>query len=684
MRSITCICLGVGICIGATLTAAAAECPENPQAIGTSRTIAVTPMQIPRIGTEQYASTLPLRDHEIVLSFDDGPSPELTNPILDVLDHECVKATFFVVGEMAKDAPEVVQQIVKRGHTVGTHTQTHAHLVQLPFSAATAEIEDGIKSANAAIGRAGVLAPFFRAPYLESTSQLESYIRGRGLSLWSIDFDAEDWTDVSPDDVVTRVLSEIEKRHKGILLLHDIQQRTLIALPKLLQELKIRGYQIAQVVPADTASAADTGSAAPSHPLNAVENADTESTEAPAAGKSCSDNPNAIGTSRVLAIDPAAMPRVGTVNFPQTLPLSDHEIVLTFDDGPLPPYTNEVLDTLAEQCVKATFFMVGEMATDSPDVVRRVAAEGHTIGTLTQSHADLSKGSFADAKKEIETGIKSVKSALEDARLVAPFFRNPYLQTTSQLEAYLASQGLSTWSIDFQADDWQDISPEEVVTRALGEIEKKQKGILELYDIQQRTALALPKLLNELKRRNYRIVHVVPITNDPAHLIEPRLVDLPHPALGQELTPSPTARRAQAGIGVRARSARKGAEVDKRTGHADRPHPALGQDLTPSPTTRRAQAETGVRARSARKGELMGPLAGTLAAISLGASAALTYIGNAPNLMIYAMAIERGIACRVSSPLWHGREWCCFRSSQSLDGLISSRGDATHTYVRKL
>lgn len=224
----------------------------------------------------------------------------------------------------------------------------------------------------------------------------------------------------------------------------------------------------------------------------------------------CEANPDAIGTSRVLSVDPRALHRIGSKQYPEVLPLQDHEVVLTFDDGPLPPYTESVLNTLASNCVKATFFIIGEMARHSPDLVRRAYDEGHTIGTHTQTHPNLSKLSSSHAKREIEDGIASVAAVLTASRRLAPFFRAPYLAVTPTLQNYLVSRGLMLWGIDFQADDWEKISPDEVVERALKAIEKKRKGVLLLHDIHSRTAAALPKLLTELKARGYKIVHVVP------------------------------------------------------------------------------------------------------------------------------------------------------------------------------
>ncbi len=500
-------CCILGVCGAALLNnpspAVASECVNHPDAIGTGRTIVVDPKQTPRV------SDLRLNDHEIVLTFDDGPLPQHTEKILESLAAECVKAQFFVVGDMARDAPDLVRRLVREGHTVGTHTQTHAHLGAMPTSEAVNEIETAIATAAGALQAPEALAPFFRAPYLETTPAIEQYLRMRGLMMWGIDFDADDWLNITPGEVVRRALAAIENRRKGVLLLHDIQDRTAIALPILLKELKKRGYRIAHIVPSE--GSAIEPSLPPEVPREVGKAVIERSQDQPKSpDANCAGNPNAIGTSRTIEVDPAALPRVGTVQFPKTLPLEEHELVLTFDDGPLPPSTNQIIDTLASQCVKATFFVVGDMVNDSPEIVRRLVSSGHTVGTMTQTHADLSKLSPAEAVKEIDSGISSATTALGDAHALAPFFRDPYLNVAEEVGAHLLSRGLMLWSIDFQAEDWREISPDDVVSRAIGEIEKKGRGILELYDIQERTALALPKLLAELKRREYRIVHVVP------------------------------------------------------------------------------------------------------------------------------------------------------------------------------
>ena len=239
----------------------------------------------------------------------------------------------------------------------------------------------------------------------------------------------------------------------------------------------------------------------------------------------CPGNPNALGTSRVLVVDPTEHPLIGTMQYRETLPLADHEVVLTFDDGPLPKYSNQVLAILASQCIKATFFTIGGQANANPEGVRKLAAAGHTIGTHTQHHPlTMNKMPIEKAKQEIDDGIASTLAALNgDRSKLAPFFRIPGLMRAEGVENYLSSQGIQTWSADFPADDWRHISPQRVYDLAIQRIEAKGKGILLLHDIQPRTVAALPRILATLKERGYRIVQVVPATADrPATPTEPQ------------------------------------------------------------------------------------------------------------------------------------------------------------------
>jgi peptidoglycan/xylan/chitin deacetylase (PgdA/CDA1 family) len=249
-----------------------------------------------------------------------------------------------------------------------------------------------------------------------------------------------------------------------------------------------------------------------------------------ASAADCPGHPGALGTSRTLVVDPREHPLIGTMQYRETLPLQDHEVVLTFDDGPLPHNSNQILEILASECIKATFFEIGRMARSFPDGVRKLRDAGHSIGTHTQDHPlTMNRMPIERVRQEIDDGIASVKAALGDDKALAPFFRIPGLMRAEAVEDYLASQGIQTWSADFPADDWRHIPSSRVYDLAIKRIEAKGKGILLLHDIQARTVAALPRILQELKARGYRIVHVVPATPElPATPTEPQQWQL-HP-----------------------------------------------------------------------------------------------------------------------------------------------------------
>ncbi|WP_183234524.1 polysaccharide deacetylase family protein [Bradyrhizobium sp. CIR18] len=252
-RSWIVLCLGgfLGCSTIGSPAALAADCPGHPDALGTSRTLVVDPREHPLIGTMQYRETLPLRDHEVVLTFDDGPLPKYSNQVLKMLDDECIKATFFIIGSQAKANPEGVRKLVAAGHTVGTHSMNHPLTFdRMPIEKAEAEINGGIEWTSAAMTDSSKLAPFFRIPGLMRAEGVEHHLISRGIQVWSADFPADDWRHVSSDRVYQLAIQRLEAKGKGILLLHDIQARTVAALPKIIRDLKARGYRIVHVVPA--------------------------------------------------------------------------------------------------------------------------------------------------------------------------------------------------------------------------------------------------------------------------------------------------------------------------------------------------------------------------------------------------------------------------------------------------
>jgi peptidoglycan/xylan/chitin deacetylase (PgdA/CDA1 family) len=245
------------------------------------------------------------------------------------------------------------------------------------------------------------------------------------------------------------------------------------------------------------------------------------------AADACPGHPDALGTSRVLTISPGEFSEIGRIQYKQTLPLNDHEVVLTFDDGPIPPYSNIILDTLDSQCVKATYFMVGEMAHAYPSIARRIYNAGHTIGTHTQHHPfAMQRLSMQRVEREVDDGIASVDAALGDPKAVAPFFRIPGLGRTNAIEHFLESKSLVTWSADIDTDDWwRGTTPSQLVKRAMKRLNEKGRGILLMHDIHPATAMALPMLLKELKSQGYHVVQVVPAGERPASV--PELVASP-------------------------------------------------------------------------------------------------------------------------------------------------------------
>jgi peptidoglycan/xylan/chitin deacetylase (PgdA/CDA1 family) len=228
-------------------------------------------------------------------------------------------------------------------------------------------------------------------------------------------------------------------------------------------------------------------------------------------------NRQALGTSRVMRVGVQGGVTVGLKTYPKTLHLADHEVVLTFDDGPLPATTTAVLDALRRECVLATFFLIGRNASAYPELVRREVAGGHTVAHHTFSHPAVTLEGLSDAsaRLEIVKGIEADEKAagfreLPDAGPRVPFFRFPGLADTQPLLAWLKAQNIAVFSADIWASDWNKMTPDVELNLLISRIEAARGGIILLHDTRSQTAAMLPRLLEELKRRNYKIVHVVP------------------------------------------------------------------------------------------------------------------------------------------------------------------------------
>lgn len=233
---------------------------------------------------------------------------------------------------------------------------------------------------------------------------------------------------------------------------------------------------------------------------------------AAAAGAACPGNPDALGTTRVLTVD-MSTPRVGRKHFPATLPLADKEVVLTFDDGPLPGTTNRILDTLKAECVRATFFELGRMAVKSPELARRELAEGHTVAHHSFSHPLLGHMSIDKAMADIVRGTMAVDQALYGKATTSPrtpFFRFPGFVSSPELLERLAAKGIVVFGADLWASDWNPMLPQDELHLVMARLHQSHGGILLLHDTKHQTAAMLPALLRALKAGDYKIVHIVP------------------------------------------------------------------------------------------------------------------------------------------------------------------------------
>lgn len=222
---------------------------------------------------------------------------------------------------------------------------------------------------------------------------------------------------------------------------------------------------------------------------------------------------DALGTARVLTVDPKAYPRVGTRSFPHTLPLADHEVVLTFDDGPHPPTTAKILAALAQECVRATFFLIGQHAAEHPDMVKRIAREGHTVGHHSWSHPVMSKISHDKSVDNIDRGIAADETALNGVTTTVPstpFFRFPYFESTAATLDLLQSRGIAVFGADLWASDWEEMTPEQTLKLVTERLAAAGRGIILFHDPKARTAAMMPAFLRYLRENGYRVVHIVP------------------------------------------------------------------------------------------------------------------------------------------------------------------------------
>lgn len=221
----------------------------------------------------------------------------------------------------------------------------------------------------------------------------------------------------------------------------------------------------------------------------------------------CAAKPSVLGLSRVVEIDTASGPVFGGSHKGNNF-LKAGEVILTFDDGPMRAYTRPVLKALAAHCTKATFFMVGRMAAADPAMVKEVAAAGHTIGSHTWSHQNLTPLDLIKGRQEFELGMSAVSKAA--GAPIAPFFRFPFLGDSRLVREHAKTRDVATFFIDIDSKDFRTRDPKIVHARVLSELAQQGKGIILMHDIQPSTAKAIAGLLTALHDKGYKVVHMVP------------------------------------------------------------------------------------------------------------------------------------------------------------------------------
>jgi peptidoglycan/xylan/chitin deacetylase (PgdA/CDA1 family) len=213
------------------------------------------------------------------------------------------------------------------------------------------------------------------------------------------------------------------------------------------------------------------------------------------------------------------------------LPLRDHEVVLTFDDGPWAPTTPKVLAELARECVRATFFLIGKPASEHPDLVRRIAAEGHTIGHHTWLHRSLKRIKPSETTDEIERGISAVEVALHAVATTTPstpFFRFPGFESTPAALDFLQSRGIAVFGTDLWASDWIRMTPKQELALLIKRLKVANRGIILLHDPRAQTAAMLPGFLRYLRDNGYHVVHLVPKESAKEPGVDSHSADLKH------------------------------------------------------------------------------------------------------------------------------------------------------------
>jgi peptidoglycan/xylan/chitin deacetylase (PgdA/CDA1 family) len=221
----------------------------NPDALGIARVVEIDTTGGPGFGFEHFKQLDFLRDKEVVLTFDDGPWPVNTPSVLKSLADQCTTGIFFSIGKHATYYPEILKQVLAAGHTIGSHTWSHATLTdkKLTEQQRKDEIEKGVSAVKWALGGVSP-APFFRFPALQHPPEMVTYLGTRNIAMFSCDLDSFDFKARNPQQVIDVTMRKLDKLGKGIILMHDFHKHTAEALPELLSKLKAGGYKVVKMV----------------------------------------------------------------------------------------------------------------------------------------------------------------------------------------------------------------------------------------------------------------------------------------------------------------------------------------------------------------------------------------------------------------------------------------------------
>jgi len=217
---------------------------------------------------------------------------------------------------------------------------------------------------------------------------------------------------------------------------------------------------------------------------------------------------DALGTSREFKVSTKDTAGIGH-GYP-SLGLAHGEIILTFDDGPVPGTTPAILDILAKECVRATFFMIGKRAEANSALAKLVRDGGHMIGSHSYSHRELNSLPAAEARDDVLRGYEAVERAVFGQSADRPrLVRFPGFKSTPDLVSFVHDHHGAVVNTNISPADWRGDPANVTFERLRALLDRQDRGIILLHDAQPETVKLLPMLLAEMKKRNMKVVALV-------------------------------------------------------------------------------------------------------------------------------------------------------------------------------